>query len=122
MSFDVRAKDDVVILSPRGDMYGGRETDQVEQKILELDRSGNQKLLLNLGKTTYMNTPALEQIFTARNMYEKRGAKVKLCCIHQRVRQIFVMVKLPLVYGDDVHETEEEALESFRQLPLAAGS
>jgi anti-anti-sigma regulatory factor len=62
-----------------------------------------------------MSSVGLSFLFWARTRYVKRGARVKLCCIDKKLRELFVLVKLVLIYGDDVHDTEEEALASFRQ-------
>ena len=121
MNPDVRVLDDVVVLTPHGMLLGGNETDALEEKIKELDQNGNVKLLVNLGKTTFMSSVGLAVLFLAYTKYAKRGGTVKLCAVDKRIHQLFVLVRLALVYGDNVHETEEEALTSFRAMP-AVGS
>jgi anti-anti-sigma factor len=121
MSLDVRTVEDVAILAPKGMLLGGKETDEVEEKVRELDGAGNEKLLINLGKTTFMSSMGMAFLFWARTKYVQRGARVKLCCIDNKIREVFVIVKLTLIYGDDIHDTEEEALASFRQLVPSAG-
>ena len=85
----------------------------------ELDQTGNTKLLINLGQTTMMNSIGLGTLFVAHAKYSKRGGTVKLCCVDKKIQQVFVVVRLALVYGDNVHETEEEALVSFRTMEAA---
>lgn len=118
MALKVRMVDGVTIITPHGMLLGGKETDELQRKIVELNDAGNQKLLINLGDINHMSSMGLATLFLARAKYVKRNARVKLCSVGERIRQIFVLVQLPLVFGDDVHETEEEALASFR----AAGS
>jgi anti-anti-sigma factor len=113
MGLEVRNHHDVVILNPKGMLLGGRETDELQEKIIELDRAGNNRLLLNLGKLSFTSSMGLAVLFRAHASYSNRGATVKLCCVDKRIKQIFVMVRLGLVYGDNVHETEEEALAAF---------
>ena len=120
MSLEVRNQGDVVILSPKGLLLGGKETDELQAKILELDRAGNNKLLLNLGRATFMSSVGLAVLFRAQASYAERGATVKICSVDRRIKQIFVLVKLGLVYGDNVHETEEEALAAFRETGIPA--
>lgn len=115
MSLKVRTEDGVTILTPRGMLLGGRETDELEQRIVEQDAAGNQRLLINLGETTYMSSMGLAVLLLARAKYLKRGAQVKVCSVGRKIQQLFVLVKMPMVYGDDLHETEEEALACFRQ-------
>ena len=116
MSLDMRKQDDVVILTPKGLLLGGPETDELQEKITDLDRAGNRKLLLNLGKTTFTSSMGLAVLFRAHTSYAQRGATVKICSVDRRIKQIFVLVKLGLVYGDDVHDNEEEALATFRNV------
>lgn len=113
MSLEVRTTDGAVILTPRGMLLGGKETEELQARIISLDGTGNQRLLINLGKTTYMSSMGLAALFLARAKYLKRGAVVKLCCADRKIMQLFIVVRLVLVYGDDLHDTEEQALAAF---------
>jgi anti-anti-sigma factor len=113
MSLHDRTQDGVTILTPSGMLLGGRETEALHDKIVELDAAGNEQLLINLGKTTYMSSMGLAAMFFARTKYVKRGAVVKICCVDKKIMQLFVLVRLTLVYGDDLHDNEEQALAAF---------
>lgn len=121
MNPEVRVVDDVMVVTPEGKLLGGVETEDFEQKVIELNESGNRKLLINLGKTTFMTSIALAVLFLAYVKYTNRGARVKLCGVNERIQQIFSIVKLSLIYGPNIHATEEEALASFRAMPAATG-
>src|SRR6185436_973516 len=121
MNPEVKVVDDVTIVTPHGKLLGGNETDEFQERVKELNEAGNMKLLINLGKTTFMTSVALAVLFLAYVKYTNRGAKVKICSVDKRIQQIFVIVKLTLIYGQDLHDTEEEALASFRELPVVAG-
>lgn len=113
MSLDVRTKNGVVILTPKGMLLGGKETEDLQSKIVALDGTGCDRLLINLGKTTYMSSMGLAALFLARAKFIKRGAVVKLCCADRKLMQLFILVKLTLIYGEDLHDTEEQALAAF---------
>jgi anti-sigma B factor antagonist len=115
MSLEVRTVDDVTILAPRGMLLGGKETDELQDTIKQLDQAGNKKLLINLGHTSHVSSMGLAVLFRARASYVRRGGCVKICSVDRRIRQLFILVKLPLVYGDDLHETEPDALAGFRE-------
>ena len=121
MNPEVKVVDDVTVLTPHGKLLGGNETDEFEERVKELNEAGSMKLLINLGKTTFMTSVALAVLFLAYVKYTNRGAKVKICSVDKRIQQIFVIVKLTLIYGQDLHDTEEEALASFRTLAVPAG-
>jgi len=114
MSLDASEHDGVVVLTPHGMLLGGKETDELQIKIKELDSAGNEKLVIDLGKTAHVSSLGLAVLFRAHASYMTRGARVKICCIDKKIKQVFVLVKLTLVYGGNLHETLEEALESFR--------
>ena len=112
MSLEVRTVGDVTILTPKGMLLGGKETDELQGKIRELTEAGNKKLLIDLGKTTFMNSVSLGVLIGGHTSYAKRGAKMKLCAVDKKIQNIFVVTKLSLVF--DVYDTEAQALTSFK--------
>ncbi len=121
MSLSVRIENDVTILTPRGMLIGGPETDELRNRIVELDAAGNQHLLVNLRRTTFVSSMGLAALYLAHAKYVRRGACVKLCDVDRKIMQVFVLVKLPLVYGDDLHDTEADALAAFRRMAHPVG-
>jgi anti-sigma B factor antagonist len=113
---DIKTIDDVVILTPKGLLLGGKETDELEARIKELDSAGNEKLLIDLGQTTFMSSMGMACLFLAHAKYIKRGARVKLCSVDRKIKALFALVKLTLIYGDDLHDSEDKALASFRRI------
>jgi anti-anti-sigma factor len=113
---DIKTIDDIVILTPKGLLLGGKETDELEARIKELDSAGNEKLLIDLGQTTFMSSMGMACLFLAHAKYIKRGARVKLCSVDRKIKALFALVKLTLIYGDDLHDSEDEALASFRRI------
>ena len=112
MSLDVKTAGDVTILTPKGMLLGGKETDELQGKIKELVEAGNKKLLINLGQTTFLNSVSLGVLIGAHSSYAKRGAEMKLCQVDKKIQNIFVVTKLSLVF--DVYDTEAQALASFK--------
>jgi anti-sigma B factor antagonist len=112
MSLDVRTSGDVTILTPKGMLLGGKETDELQAKIKELSEAGNRKLLINLGQTTFLNSVSLGALISGHTNYAKRDAQMKLCAVDKKIRNIFVVTKLSLVF--DVHDTEAQAVASFK--------
>ena len=113
MSLDVRTSGDVTIVTPKGMLLGGKETDELQNKIKELVEAGNKKLLINLGQTTFLNSVSLGVLIGAHSSYAKRGAEMKLCAVDKKIQNIFVVTKLSLVF--DVYESCEEATKSFQK-------
>jgi anti-anti-sigma factor len=112
MSLDVRTSSDVTILTPKGMLLGGKETDELAAKIKELSEAGNKKLLINLGQTTFMNSVSLGVLIAGHSNYAKRSAQMKLCAVDKKIQNIFVVTKLSLVF--DVYDSCDEASKSFK--------
>jgi anti-sigma B factor antagonist len=103
----------VTILTPRGYLTGGDETDELDQKIQALSEAGNKNLVINLGETQHLNSTALGVLIKAHTNYVRRGGQVKLCSVDKRIENIFVITKLSLVF--DVYPGEEQAIASFAE-------
>ena len=109
---DVRTVGDITVLTPKGMLLGGKETDELQGKIKELAEAGNKKLLINLGQTTFMNSVSLGVLIAGHSNYAKRAARMKLCAVDKKIQNIFVVTKLSLVF--DVYDSDDEALKSFQ--------
>jgi len=103
----------IIVLTPKGYLTGGDETDELENKIRELSESGNKHLILNLSETQHLNSTALGVLIQAHSNYVKRGGQMKLCAVDSRIQNIFVITKLSLVF--DVYPKEEQAIASFAE-------
>jgi len=108
-----RVLGNVTILSPKGYLTGGDETDELDQKIQSLSEAGNKNLIINLGETQHLNSTALGVLIKAHTNYVRRGGQVKLCAVDKRIENIFVITKLSLVF--DVYPNEEQAIASFAE-------
>ena len=103
----------IAVLTPKGYLTGGEETDELERAIKALSDSGNKQLLINLGETQHLNSTALGVLISAHSNYVKRGGQTKLCSVDKRIQNIFVITKLSLVF--DVYPNEEQAIASFAE-------
>ena len=114
MGLTVRSENGVTILTPEGKLLGGRETEELDSKIRELDQAGNRMLILDLGRTTFMTSLAIAVVVRAHVSYSKRGGLVKLCAMDRHIHQIFEITRLTCVFAPNMHDTVEEGLASFR--------
>jgi anti-sigma B factor antagonist len=103
----------IAVLTPKGYLTGGDETDEFERAIKALGEGGNKHLVINLGETQHLNSTALGVLISAHSSYIKRGGQMKLCAVDKRIENIFVITKLSLVF--DVYPNEEQAIASFAE-------
>jgi anti-anti-sigma factor len=109
-----RRVDDIVILQPAGRMTIGEADYALRQAVADAVESGATKLLLNLGSVSYMDSAALGELLSSRQLLAEKGGQVRLCALQSRVRTVVEITGLSAVL--DVHETEAEALAAFGQV------
>jgi len=101
----------VAILTPRGYLTGGEETEALETAIKELSEAGNLALVLNLSETQHLNSTALGVLISAHSNYLRRGGRMALAAVDKRIQNIFVITKLSLVF--ESYASEDEAIASL---------
>jgi anti-sigma B factor antagonist len=108
-----RQVESITILTPRGYLTGGDETDELQQKLAALADGGNKHLIINLSETQHLNSTALGVLISAHSNYTRRGGHMKLCSVDQRIQNIFVITKLSYVF--DTYPNEVQAIASFAE-------
>ena len=103
----------IAILTPKGYLTGGEETEELERGIKRLAEEGNKHLIINLSETQHLNSTALGVLISAHSSYVRRGGQMKLCSVEKKIENIFVITKLSLVF--DVYPNEELAVASFAE-------
>jgi anti-sigma B factor antagonist len=111
MSVKQRSVGEIVIVSPRGAFFGDRETDELEQALMGAGAAGNVRCIVNLAECESLNSVALGVLMRAYAYFKSRGGELKLCCLGKRLKDLFTMTKLIMVF--DHHDTEEEAIAAF---------
>ncbi len=101
----------ITVLNLKGSFYGGKETDELEKALMDEAASGNQRLVLNMTECEGMTSLAIGALMRAHANYTGRKGEIKLCGLGKKLKDLFIMMKLIMVF--DHHETEEEALAAF---------
>jgi len=101
----------VALIEASGSLIGGEETDKLRQAVAGFIEREYQKLVIDLGGVTYMNSTAIGVLVSAHTSYSRKGWQIKLCNVNKNIDSIFVITKLTLVF--DVHDTRTGALKSF---------
>ena len=105
---DVRT---IVVLEMRGSFFGDRETDELSEAIMGAAAAGNERLILNMAECQALNSIAIGVLMRGFANYKGRGGEIKLCGLGKRIKDLFTMTKLIMVF--DHHDTEEQAIAAF---------
>jgi anti-sigma B factor antagonist len=95
----------------KGSFFGDTETDELLQALRREVEAGNIRLVLDMRECTALNSIAIGVLMRGYASYKGRGGEIKLCGLGKRIKDLFTMTKLIMVF--DHHETEEEALAAF---------
>jgi anti-sigma B factor antagonist len=101
----------IVVLNLKGRFFGDSETDELEKSMMSEAAAGNKMLVLNLAECDALNSVAIGVLMRAYANYKGRGGEIKLCALGKRIKDLFTMTKLIMVF--DHHDTEEQAIAAF---------
>jgi len=105
---------DIAIVSPRGALVGGEESDALKSVVADLYEQGNRKLIINLSGVTYCNSLGIGTLVGLHTMYTRGGGQIKLCEMGRGIQNLFVITKLISVF--EVEESRDEAIASFQAM------
>jgi anti-sigma B factor antagonist len=101
----------VSVLYLKGSYFGDKETDELQKAIMDEAAGGNLHLVLNMSDCQALNSIAIGVLMRGYTNYKSRKGEIKLCGLGKRVKDIFTMTKLIMVF--DHHDTEEAAIAAF---------
>jgi len=104
-------RESVTILHLEGKIMGGPDAEAFQKEIKALLDDGRQKVILDLGKVSWVNSTGLGILISGHSSMKNRGGSIKLTGVNKRIDQIFMVTKLHTIF--DSFETEDEALASF---------
>ena len=106
-----RTVDGILALTLSGRIVFGEESsllrDTVKKAVPEYKR-----IVLNLGDVNYIDSGGLGTLVALHTTARNAGGTIKLANLTKRVGDLLQVTKLLTVF--DVHDSEYEALESFR--------
>jgi anti-sigma B factor antagonist len=99
------------VIEVKGSLVGGEETDELRNAVADFVEQGTKKLIIDLGKVTYLNSTAIGVLVSTHTTFSKNKGHVKLCGINKNINNIFVITKITLVF--DVSESRDDAVAAL---------
>ena len=113
MQIDQRVVGDVAIIQVLGDITLGKGGDVIlKDKIQSLLQQGFRKLLLDMGKVSYVDSAGLGQLVQIYATTNHLGGSMKLLNLTKRLKDLLVLTKLLTVF--DTYDSEDAAMASFK--------
>ena len=130
MSLEIQEKElqGIIILELTGRLVLGQESMDFRGKIKEvLEKSDwikekwgwNTRIVLDLGKVSFVDSAGLGALIAARTSAQHRGAGMKLANLTKKMRDALTITKLATVF--DVYDSVEAAVSSYSQAESVPG-
>lgn len=113
MGYHVSTVDGIAVVELSGDFWGGNETQKIQDAFKELIETGNGRVVVDLGKTGYLNSTALGVLVSLHETVRKRGGKLALANISKKIHNVFLITKLAFVF--DTYDRVPEAIEALKK-------
>ncbi len=111
MNIQARHEGGVTIIEPKGKITIGVGDVALREAVAEALEAGARSILLNLSKTTTIDSSGIGEMVSAYTTVTQRGGMLKLCSLPNRVSDILQITQLISVF--EVFDSEAEAIESF---------
>lgn len=98
----------VTIIEVSGTLMGGDETDALRHSLADAIQKNYSKVLVDLGKVTYINSTAIGILMSTYATYARRGWRIVVCGLNKEVHAVFAITRMNQVY--EVFDTREAAL------------
>lgn len=90
------------------------DKNQAQELLTEVDKliaGGENKILLNLEKLSYMNSSGLNVLLNILTKTRKASGETAICSVNKKITELLVMTKLDSIFN--VKDSEIEALETL---------
>ena len=103
----------VLLLDLQGQITLGEETEALRSKIKQVVAAGHTRILLDLGKITYIDSVGLSTLVSSYTSARSAGGNLKLLRLPRGVHQLLQITRLSTVF--EIYDSLEAARQSFEQ-------
>jgi anti-sigma B factor antagonist len=106
-----REVDGVALLALNGRVGFGDEVNVLREKVKSLLAEGNNRIVLNLGNVTLIDSKGLGALVAAYYNAKSAGASLRLCNLGPRLTETLRITNLDTIF--EVSNTEEDAVRDM---------
>ncbi|MCU0289456.1 MAG: STAS domain-containing protein [Acidobacteria bacterium] len=112
-SFYIRSKvlEDTAVLYPKGHL-DAHNVDRFEKEMVKLIGNNVVNIIVNCKELNYISSAGMGIIMGYLDEIREKGGDIKLCCVDERVYEIFDLVGFTEIY--DFLDSEETAIAKFK--------
>lgn len=110
MTFTVTQAGDVSIVEVEGQLIVSNRQ-ELKQKVLDQLDKGQRKVLVDFGRTSYIDSSGLGVLVSLAKKMRELGGDLRLANLNDDLQTLFELTKLDTLF--QISESRERALESF---------
>jgi anti-sigma B factor antagonist len=111
MKFSEKTIGTVTIISMSGDVLGGPDATELNNKLRDLIAGDKKHLVIDLAGVEYMNSSGLGMMTSALSTVKNAGGVLKIANPAERIKSLLVITKLIQVF--QTYDSLDLALASF---------
>jgi len=101
-----REQNDMVILTPRGNLHEGEECDALERGLESLLERGTREVVVDLAETGHLSAHSIGILARARMLMQARGRRLALRGVHDDQRWLLRVTHIADVLGVETREPQ----------------
>nr|MBN2277621.1 STAS domain-containing protein [candidate division Zixibacteria bacterium] len=113
-------RDGVAIIALEGRIMGGRDATMFHGKVYEYLNGGFKKLVIDLGKTKWMDSIGMGMLISAMTAVTKNSGSMKIVNVTDNIKSLLTITRLVSVF--ETHDSLDDAINSFNPAGLTAGT
>ena len=111
MKVNAYEKGGVSIVEVKGQMMGGPDTGELDEKLYAIIGKGDKKAVVDLGGCDWINSSGLSILIHHYKKFKDAGGELKLANLTKKVERVMVIARLIEVF--DARDSVEDAIASF---------
>ncbi len=115
MNYSLDERYNAVVITLKGNVMGGPDGASLHNTLHELREKGKANVVVDLGKTKFMNSSGLGMMISGLTTMRNAGGDLRLANVADRIQSLLVITKLITVFKH--YDSVEEAVQSFEDDP-----
>ena len=112
MQTKMKIVDDVAVITLKGKLMGGPETEACHRKVKEAISQGINKAAVDLSGAEWINSRGMGMLMACYISLANKGGELRLAGETEKTKSLLHMTKLNTIFKS--YETVEDAIRSFR--------
>ena len=107
-------RDGALLLAPAGRL-DSNSSGELEARLVAAIGAGSRRLVVDLARVDYVSSAGLRVLLMAAKKLKPVNGKILLSCLKPHIRDVFDIAGFTTIFP--IHETDEQALRAFQNLP-----